>query len=74
VTTQLDWSLWSEWRLLVGRGYAEVAEHGAAVPTRLAELQKEKTREIRVCVTEAGLGVRGGILAHDAEAMDGAVE
>jgi hypothetical protein len=74
VTTQLDWSLWSEWRLLVGRAYAEVTEHGAAVPARLAELQKEKTREIRARVTEAGLGVRGGILTHDAEALDGAVQ
>jgi hypothetical protein len=74
VTARLDWSLWTEWRLLVGRGYAEVAEHGPAVPTRLAELLKEKTREIRARVTEAGLGVRDGILAHDAEAMDGAVE
>jgi hypothetical protein len=25
-------------------------------------------------VTETGFGVRDGILAHDAEAMDGAVE
>jgi hypothetical protein len=70
----LDWVLWTEWRLLVGRGYAEVAEHGAAVPTRLAELLKEKTREIRVRMTAAGLGARAGILAHDTEAMDGAVE
>jgi hypothetical protein len=70
VTTQLDWSLWTEWRLLVGRGYAELTEHGAAVPARLAELLKEKTREIRARVTEAGLGVRDGILANDTEAMD----
>jgi hypothetical protein len=69
----LDWDLWTEWRLLVGRGYAEVTEHGAAVPARLAELLNEKTREIRARVTEAGLGVRRGILAHDAEAMDGTV-
>jgi hypothetical protein len=69
----LDWDLWTEWRLLIGRRYAEVTEHGAAVPARLAELQKEKTREIRARVTEAGLGVRGGILAHDAEALDGVV-
>jgi hypothetical protein len=70
----LDWVLWTESRLLVGRGCAEVTEHGAAVPVRLDELQKEKTREIRARVTEAGHGVRDGILAHDAEAMDGAVE
>jgi hypothetical protein len=70
VTARLNWSLWTEWRLLVGRGYAEVTEHGAAVPARLAELQKSKTREIRACVTEAGLSVRDGILANDTEAMD----
>jgi hypothetical protein len=70
----LDWNLWTEWRLLVGRGYAEVTEHGAAVPARLAELLREKTREIRARVTAAGLGVRDGILAHDAEAMNGIVE
>jgi hypothetical protein len=69
----LDWDLWTEWRLLIGRRYAEVTEHGAAVPARLAERQKEKTRETRAHVTEAGLGVRGGILAHDAEALDGVV-
>jgi hypothetical protein len=73
VTARLHWSLWTEWRLLVGRGYAEVTEHGAAVPARLAELQKEKTREIRARVTEAGLGVHGGILAHDTEVMNGIV-
>jgi hypothetical protein len=70
----LDWDLWTEWRLLIGRGYAELTEHGAAVPARIAELLKERTGEIRARVTEAGLGVRDGILAHDAEAMDGAVE
>jgi hypothetical protein len=74
VTARLDWNLWTEWRLLVGRGYAELTEHGAAVPARIAELLKERTGEIRARVTEAGLGVRDGILAHDAEAMDGAVE
>jgi hypothetical protein len=74
VTARLDWNLWTEWRLLVGRGCAEVTEYGAAVPARLAELQKEKTMEIRARVTAAGLGVRDGILAHDAEAMNGIVE
>jgi hypothetical protein len=74
VTARLDSGLWTEWRLLVGRGYAELTEHGAAVPARMAELLKERTGEIRARVTETGFGVRDGILAHDAEAMDGAVE
>jgi hypothetical protein len=50
-----------------------VTEHGAVVPARIAEVLKERTREIRARVVEAGLGVRGGILAHDAEALDGVV-
>jgi len=74
VTSLLDWDLWTEWRLLVGRGHAEVTEHGAVAPARIAELLKERTREIRARVSEAGLGVRDGLLAHDAEAMDGAIE
>jgi hypothetical protein len=42
VTARLDWSLWSEWRLRVGRGYAELTEQGATVPA-IAELRKEWT-------------------------------
>ena len=74
VTAMLDEPLWAEWRLLVGRGHAEVTEQGAVAPARLGELLKHRTREIRTRVAEAGLGVRDGILAHDAEAMDGAIE
>jgi hypothetical protein len=74
VTAVLDWDLWTEWRLLVGRGHAELTESGTTVPARIAELMKERAREIRARVAEAGFGVRDGLLAHDAEGMDGALE
>jgi hypothetical protein len=73
VTSLLDWDLWTEWRLLVGRGHAEVTETGAVVPARIAERLAERGQEVRARVTEAGLGVRDGMLAHDAEGMDGAL-
>jgi hypothetical protein len=41
---------------------------------RIAGLLKQRTLEVRTRVTEAGFEVRDGILAHDAEAMDGAIE
>jgi len=74
VTAMLDWDLWTEWRLLVGRGHAEVTERGAVLPMRIAELMKERAADVRTRVTEAGLDVRDGMLAHDAEAMDGALD
>ncbi len=74
VTAELDWGLWTEWRLLVGRGHAEVTEYGASAPSRIADLLKDRTRQVRARVAEAGFSVREGLLAHDAEAMDGAIE
>jgi len=53
----------------VGRGYAEVTETGAAVPPRIAERLAERGMDVRARVAEAGLGVRDGLLAHDAEGM-----
>jgi hypothetical protein len=74
VTAILDGTLWSEWRLLVGRGHAEVTDQGAVAPARIGGLLKQRTMEVRRRVADAGRGVRDGILAHDAEAMDGAIE
>jgi hypothetical protein len=74
VTALLDFDLWTEWRLLVGRGHAEVTETGAVVPPRIAERMAERGKEVRARVAEAGLGVRDGLLAHDAEGMDGALD
>ena len=74
VTAMLDWDLWTEWRLLVGRGHAEVTESGVVVPARIATLINERGAEVRARVAEAGLAVRDGMLAHDAEGMDGALD
>ena len=74
VTALLDWDLWTEWRLLVGRGHAEVTERGAVLPARIAELMTERAAEVRARVAEAGFCVRDGMLAHDAEGMDGALD
>lgn len=74
VTAVLDWDLWTEWRLLVGRGHAEVTEGGAVVPARIVALMKERVKDVRACVADAGLGVRDGFLVHDTESMDGALD
>ena len=74
VTAVLDWDLWAEWRLLVGRGHSELTETGAVVPARITERMAERGKEVRARVTEAGLGVRDGLLAHDAESMDGVLD
>ena len=74
VTAVLDWDLWAEWRLLVGRGHAELSETGAVVPARITERMTERGKEVRARVSEAGLGVRDGLLAHDADSMDGVLD
>jgi hypothetical protein len=51
VTARLDSGLWTEWRLLVGRGYAELTEHGATVPA-IAELRMERTPDS--CARDGG--------------------
>lgn len=74
VTALLDWDLWTEWRLLVGRGRAEVAEQGFDVPASVVELSKQRYDEVRKRLEEAGLGVQGGVLAPDTETMDGVLD
>ena len=74
VTALLDRELFTEWRLLVGRGHAELTEGGAVVPARIAELMKERVTEVRARMAVAGLRVRDGILTHDTESMDGALD
>jgi hypothetical protein len=74
VTAVLDWDLWTEWRLLVGRGHAEMTEAGAVVSPRIAERLAERGNEVRARVAEAGLGVRDGLLAADSESMDGVLD
>ena len=59
----MDWEKWAEWRLVVGRQRGEVNEHGCRVPEKLAE--------VRGWIEAAGLLMRDGILAADAEALEG---
>ena len=74
VTAVLEFDVWVEWRLVVGRGNAEVTEQGAVLPARIAQLMSERLRDVRARITDAGLEVRDGMLTHDTEALDGTVE
>ena len=72
VSAQVDyWERWAEWRLVVGRQRAEVTEHGFRVPEKLAALTEEKLAEVRGWIEAAGLLMRDGILAADAETLEG---
>ena len=65
------WEQWAEWRLVVGRQRAEITEHGVRVPDKLAALTEEKLAEVRGWIEAAGLLMRDGILAGDAETLEG---
>ena len=58
----------------VTRAYEEVIDFLAAgtSPRRVADYRPSE--EVRARVAEAGLGVRDGLLAHDSESMDGALD
>lgn len=71
VSAHVDWEKWAEWRLVVGRQRAEVTEHGFRVPDKLAALTEEKLAEVRGWIEAAGLLMRDGILAADAETLEG---
>ena len=71
VTGRADWESWTEWRLVVGRQRAEITEHGFRVPDKLAALTEEKLAEVRGWIDAAGLAMRDGILAADAETLEG---
>ena len=71
VSAHVDWEKWAEWRLVVGRRRAEMTEHGFRVPDKLALLTEEKLDEVRGWIEAAGLLMRDGILAADAETLEG---
>jgi hypothetical protein len=71
VSAHVDWEKWAEWRLVVGRQRAEVSERGCRVPEKLAALTEEKLVEVRSWIEAAGLAMRDGILAGDAETLEG---
>lgn len=74
VTAPVDWDLWTEWRVLVGRGHAEVTEQGAVIPEAITARTKGRVAEVRARVAGAGLGYREGIIVADTEAMDGVLD
>jgi hypothetical protein len=71
VSAQVDWEQWAEWRLVVGRQRAEVTEHGFRVPGKLAALTEEKLAEVCGWIEATGLAMRAGILAGEAETLEG---
>ena len=74
VSAHVDWEKWAEWRLLVGRQRAEVTERGLRVPAKLAALTEERLAEVQGRIEVVGLAMRDGILAHDAESLEGALD
>jgi len=74
VSAAFAWETWLEWRLLVGRQRATLTEVGFQVPERLATLTHERLEEVRGWIDAAGLIVREGVLAGDAEAFEGRLE
>jgi len=71
VSGHVDWEKWAEWRLVVGRQRAEVTEKGVRVPDKLTAFTEEKLAEVRGWIEAAGLAMRDGILAADAETLEG---
>ena len=71
VSGRMEWETWAEWRLVVGRQRAEVTERGCRVPAKLAALTEEKLAEVRGWIEAAGLAMRDGILAGEAETLEG---
>ncbi len=71
VSAHVDWEKWAEWRLVVGLQRGEVTERGYRVPEKLAALTEEKLAEVRGWIEAAGLLMRDGILAGDAETLEG---
>lgn len=71
VSAHVDWEKWAEWRLVVGRQRADVGERGCRVPEKLAALTEEKLVEVRSWIEAAGLAMRDGVLAGEAETLEG---
>ena len=74
VSANVYWEKWAEWRLVVGRQRAEVTEKGVHVPEKLTALTEEKLAEVRGWIEAAGLAMRDGILAADAETLEGTLD
>jgi hypothetical protein len=62
---------WMEWRFVAGRQRAEIAEHGFCVPDKLVALTEDRLAQVRGWIEAAGLAMRDGIIAADAEILEG---
>ena len=71
VSAPLDWETWAEWRLVVGRQRAEVTDQGFCPPQKLAAITEEKLAEVRGWIEASGLTMRAGVLAGEAETLEG---
>jgi hypothetical protein len=56
---------------VVGRQRAEVTDQGFCAPQKLAVLTEEKLAEVRGWIEASGLTMRAGVLAGEAEALEG---
>jgi hypothetical protein len=74
VAAALGGGAWAELRMLVGRQRAELTERSYPVPSRLTQLTEERLAEVRGWIEATGLAMAPGILAHDAESVDGVLE
>ena len=74
VTTELARDRWAEWRLMVGRQRGELTESGPRAPEKLARLTEARLAEVRGWIDAAGLDMRDGIHAADAESFEGALD
>jgi hypothetical protein len=74
VTTEQSRDRWAEWRLLVGRQRSEITETGPRVPEKLAQLTEARLAEVRARIDAAGLDMRDGIHAADAESLEAVLD
>jgi hypothetical protein len=64
-----QWDQWVQWQHSVGGDGPELGEDGGRIPYRIMALMKERLIEVCARVVAAGLEVRDGIIADDAEAV-----
>ncbi|MBI4611408.1 MAG: hypothetical protein HY726_20650 [Candidatus Rokubacteria bacterium] len=74
VTAELGDHAWAECRLWVGRGMGEIADGGTRLPEAIRERGEKLLAEVRSRIEAEGLRVLDGMVAHDAEAVDGGLE
>jgi hypothetical protein len=74
VTAELDDGCWAECRLWVGRGMDEIAEGGLRLPEALRQRGQTLLGEVRGRIEAEGFRVLDGMVAHEAEAVDGGIE